>query len=109
MDSKSVEVHGLIKDLKIHLSTYLDIMIVMNIVVIDVPDAWGMLLSRKCATDLRESIQMDLYYATIPSPRGTGFVRLDRDLERRFHVEDPKMPNNEIICAGRSWELCYLV
>lgn len=47
MDSKKIEVHGLIKDLQVHLLVYPDIMIVMDIVVVDVPDAWGMLLSRK--------------------------------------------------------------
>lgn len=80
-----------------HLPVYTDIMIVMDIVVVDVPDAWGMLLSRKWASDLGESIQMNWPYSTIPSPRGTGFVRLNREPERRFHVEDPKNPHNEVI------------
>jgi len=97
MDSKKIEVHGLIKDLQVHLSVYPDIMIVMDIVVVDVPDAWGMLLSRKWAFDLEGSIQMNWSYAMIPSPRGDGFVRLNREPERKFHVEDPKRPHNEII------------
>ena len=59
MDSKRIEVHGLIKDLQVHLSVYFDIMISMDIVVIDVPDTWGMLLSRKWASDLGGSIQMN--------------------------------------------------
>ena len=59
MDSKKIEVHGLINDLQVNLSIYPDIMIVMDIVVIDVPDAWGMLLSRKWASDLGGSIQMN--------------------------------------------------
>ena len=52
MDNKVVEVHGLIKDLQVHLAVFLDIQIVMDIVVIDVPDGWEMLLSRKWAADL---------------------------------------------------------
>jgi hypothetical protein len=47
MDSKTIEVHGLIKGLQVHLVSIPDIQIEMDIVVIDVPDAWGMLLSRK--------------------------------------------------------------
>lgn len=39
MDSKKIEVHGLIKDLQVHMSVYPDIMIVMDIVVVDVLDA----------------------------------------------------------------------
>ncbi len=97
MDSKKVEVHGLIKDLQVHLSVYPDIMIVMDIVVVDVPDAWGMLLSRKWASDLGGSIQMNWSNAMIPSLRGSRFIRLNREPKRRFHVEDPKRPHNEVI------------
>lgn len=61
----------------VHLAAYPDIMITMEIVVIDVPDAWGMLLSRKWATDLGGSLQMNLTYAIIPNSEGT-IVRLDR-------------------------------
>ena len=38
---------------------------------------------------------MDLTYATIPTPEGT-FVRLNRELEMRHHVEDPRNPSNEL-------------
>lgn len=97
MDSKKIKVHGLIKDLQVHLSVYPYIMIVMDIVVVYVPDAWGMLLSRKWASDLGGSIQMNWSYAMIPSPRGDVFVRLNREPERKYHIEDPKRPHNEII------------
>ena len=82
MDSKKIEVHGLIKDLQVHLVAFPDIQI-MDIVVIDVPDAWGMLLSRKWAVDLGSNLQMDLTYATIPTPEGT-MVRLNRELEKKI-------------------------
>ena len=71
MDSKKIEFFGLIKGLQVHLAAFLDIQIEMDIVVIDVPDAWGMLLSRKTRADLGGNIQMDLTYATIPTPEGT--------------------------------------
>ena len=68
MNSQQIEVHGLIKGLKVHLATYLDIMIIMDIFVIDVPYAWGMILSQIWATYIRGSIQMELSYATIFVP-----------------------------------------
>ena len=40
---------------------------------------------------------MNWSYAMIPSPRGSKFIRLNREPERRFHVEDPKRPHNEVI------------
>jgi hypothetical protein len=67
IDSRAIPVCGLIKDLKVSLATYPDISLLMDVVVIDVPDAWGMLLSRKWATTLGGSLQMDLSYATIPT------------------------------------------
>jgi hypothetical protein len=73
IDSKSLPVCGLIKYLKVSLVAYLDISLLMDIVVIDVPDAWGMLLSREWDVTLGGSLQMDFSYATIPHPKG-GFV-----------------------------------
>lgn len=96
MDSKRIEVCGIIKDLQVFLAAYPDRIMTMDIVVIDVPDSWGMLLSRKWASDLGGSLQMDLSYATIPMP-DNNFVKLDRELEKRYHVEDPRRPNNDII------------
>jgi hypothetical protein len=92
---KRLKVHGLIKSLQVHLAAFPDIMIEMDIVVIDVPDAWGMLLSRKTTADLGGNLQMDLTYATIPTPDGATF-KLNRELERRYHVEDPRNPRNEL-------------
>jgi ribonuclease HI len=63
----------------------------MDIVVIDVPDAWGMLLNRKAAADLGGNLQMDLSYATIPTPDGNTF-KLTREVFRRYHIEDPRNP-----------------
>jgi hypothetical protein len=107
MDSKTIEVHGLIKGLQVHLAAFPAIMIEMDIVVIDVPDAWGMLLSRKTTADLGGNLQMDLNYATIPTPDGAMF-RLNKELERKNHVENPRKPINELVY--RELEMgCYEV
>jgi hypothetical protein len=95
LDSQTIEVHGLIKGLQVYLATFPDIMIEMDIVVIDVPDVWGMLLNRKTVADLGGSLQMDLSYATIPTPDGGNF-KLNREVYRKYHVEDPKKPQNEL-------------
>jgi len=67
MDSREIKVHGIIKDLQVHLEVYPDISVFMDVVVIDVLDAWGMLLYRKWVPSLGGSLQMDLSYATIPT------------------------------------------
>ena len=52
MDAREVDVVGIILNLHVKLAKYLDINMVMDVVVIDVPDNWGMLLSRKWAATL---------------------------------------------------------
>jgi len=52
MDSRKVEVLGMVKDLQVSLADYPYKIITMDIAVIDAPDVWGMLLFRKFATDL---------------------------------------------------------
>jgi hypothetical protein len=95
LDSQTIEVQGLIKGFQVHLAVFPDIMFEMDIVVIDVPDVWGMLLNRKEAADLGGSLQMDLSYATLPTPDGRTF-KLNREVYRKYHVEDPKNPKNEL-------------
>jgi hypothetical protein len=51
---------------KVFLDRYYEIVFLMDIVVIDVPDVWGMLLSRNFVATLGGTLQMDLTYATIP-------------------------------------------
>jgi hypothetical protein len=60
MDKREVEVFGLIQNLAVRLNMHPDIMILMDIVVIDVLDSWGMLLWRKFVAHLGDSLQMDL-------------------------------------------------
>ena len=62
--------------------------------MIDVPDNWDMLLSRKWAAILGGYIQMDWTYATIPASENTRVI-LHREKLRKRHVENPKKPGNE--------------
>ena len=57
---------------------------------------WGMLLSRKWDASLGGSIQMDWTYAIIPASED-AHVKLYREKERKYHVEDPDEPDNEYI------------
>jgi ribonuclease HI len=97
MDSKTIEVHGLIKGLQVHLAVFPDIMFEMDIVVIDVLDAWGMLLNRKVAADLGGNLQGNL--KVFPTPDGNTF-KLNREVFRRYHIEDQRNPKNELKYNG---------
>jgi hypothetical protein len=65
-DSKKVKCLGVIKDLVVTLSQLPMKSVVMDVVVVDIPPKFGMLLSRSWAKKVGGSLQMDLTYATIP-------------------------------------------
>jgi hypothetical protein len=71
----------------------------MDVLVIDVPDAWGMLSFKEMGSSMGGCLNMDLTFATIPyPPPSTENFRLFREKERKYHIEDPKEQFNEFIC-----------
>lgn len=76
----------------------------MDIAIINVPDVWVMLLSGKFAAGLGGCIQLDISYATIPAAIG-GMVRLYREVERRYHVENSKRLDNDVEIEPRGHPL----
>ena len=69
MDSREIDVVGIILNFLVKLAVYRDIGVTMDIVVIDVPDKWGTLLSRKWLASLGGSIQIDWTYAMIAASK----------------------------------------
>ena len=64
-DSSKVKCLGLIKDLCVTLVQYPRKSIVMDIVVVDIPPKYGMLLSCSWGEKLQGSLQLYMSYATI--------------------------------------------
>jgi hypothetical protein len=87
IDSKAISTYGLIENLEVHLARYPEIVFVMDIVVVDIPDIWGMLLSRKWAATLGGTLQMDLSYATIPIGNEAHVILYNQPMTRA-HVEE---------------------
>lgn len=67
----------------------------MDVVVIDIPITYGMLLSRKWTAGVGGTLQMDLSHATIPNSN-YEMVKVYREPYMKYHIEDPKDPNNEV-------------
>ena len=65
-DSREVKCLGMINDLVVILHQMPKKSLVMDVVVVDVPPKFGMLLSRSWVAKLKGTLQMDLSYATIP-------------------------------------------
>jgi hypothetical protein len=64
-DSSKVKCIGLIKDLCVTLAQIPTKSLVMDIVVVDIPSKYGMLLSHSWGDKLQGTLQMDMSYATI--------------------------------------------
>lgn len=65
-DLRNVRCSSLIKDLLVTLHKILEKNVVMDVVVVDVPAKFRMLLSRSWVAKLKGTLQMDMSYAAIP-------------------------------------------
>jgi hypothetical protein len=95
-DSRRVQCLGVIKDLVVSLFQLPMKSVVMDIVVVDVPPKFGMLLSRSWIKKLGGTLQMDLTYATIPV-FGGEHRRLYREAQLAYIVSDEVDPTNHPI------------
>jgi hypothetical protein len=86
IDSKKVKVYGLIEYVEVYVHDYPHISLIMKIMVIDISDAWGMLLSRSCVVTLGGFLNMDLTHAHISM--GDGTLKI---LYRRKNIKKPVM------------------
>jgi ribonuclease HI len=97
-DSRKVKCLGVIKDLVVSLFQLPMKSVVMDIVVVDVPPKFGMLLSRSWIKRLGGTLQMDLSYATIPV-FGGEHRRIYREAQLAYIISDEANPTNHPIFA----------
>jgi hypothetical protein len=86
---------GLIKDLVVSLAQIPAKNMVMDVVIVDIPPKFGMLLSRSWDVKLKGNLEMDMSYATIPI-----FFHdrcLYRDVLLKYMVSSKTQPNNHPI------------
>jgi hypothetical protein len=92
-DLRKVKYLGMIKDLVVNLAHIPVKSVLMDVVVVDIPPKYGMLLSRSWGAKLGGSLQLDMTYATI-LVFGGQFTRLYRETRLAFMVSDPHNQNN---------------
>jgi ribonuclease HI len=97
-DSRKVKCLGMIKDLVVNIAQIPVKSILMDVVVVDVPVKYGMLLSRSWGAKLGGSLQLDMTYAAIPI-FGGQFTRLYKETRLAYTVSDPQNPNNYPVYA----------
>ena len=68
----------------------------MDVVIIDFPTQWGMLLSRKWCADVGGTLEMDLTYVDIPVKDNIK-IRVFREQKMLHNVEDPKIGDHDLM------------
>jgi hypothetical protein len=61
-ESKEIPTHGVVENVEVHLKEYPEKTVHIDIIVVDVPYVWGMLLSRKFGAMIGGSLEMDLTF-----------------------------------------------
>jgi hypothetical protein len=92
-DSRRVKRMGIIKDLVVTLAQILVKNVLMDVVIADIPQKYGFLLSRSQGAKLEGSLQLDMTYATIPI-FGGQFTWLYKETQLAYTISDPQNPNN---------------
>jgi ribonuclease HI len=87
---ETITICGIIKNLRFNLNSFPDISFLINVVMIDFPRTWRMLLSRELVVTLGGSLKMNESSSIIwPHPKG-GFNTLYKEPFTRCLVEPPR-------------------
>jgi hypothetical protein len=92
--SKAIPTHGVVENVKVQLKEFPEKTIHIDIIVVDVPDVWGMLFSRKFGAMIGRSLEMDLTFLQLPLKDGTTKHLLNVTITGN-HVEYVLPPVNE--------------
>jgi hypothetical protein len=95
-DSTKVQCIGVIKDLVVTLLQWPMKILAMDIVVVDVPPKFGMLLLRYWIKRIRGTLQMDLTYVAIPVFGGEHRI-LYREAQMAYIISDEVDPTDHPI------------
>jgi hypothetical protein len=93
-ESKAIPTHGVIENIKVQLKEFPEKTVRIEIIVVDVPDVWGILLSRKFGAMVGGSLEMDLTFLRLPLKDGTTGWLLNEPLTGT-HVHDVAPAENE--------------
>jgi hypothetical protein len=101
-DSRKLKCDGLIKGMVVTLDQLPAKRVMMDIVVVDVPTNYGMLLSRTWSGKVGGTIHMDMAYATLPVFGGEN-IRLYQKTQFSYVVSDKNNPRNHPIYATNEY------
>jgi hypothetical protein len=69
-ESKEIPTHGVVENVEVHLKEFPEKTVHVDIIVVDVSDVWGMLLSMNFGAMIGGSLEMDLTFLRLPLKDG---------------------------------------
>jgi hypothetical protein len=93
-ESKAIPTHDVIENIEVQLKEFPEKTVRIDIIVVDVPDVWGMLLSRNFGAMIGGSLEMDITFLRLPLKDGTTGRLLNVPITGT-HVHDVSPANNE--------------
>jgi hypothetical protein len=94
LDRTQVKVIRELKDVMIIMDTHPKFVQVIDIIVVDIPEAYGLLLSRDCSEKLNRYFSTDWAHLWFPLKGHTNMVRIDRERYLKHTVTDLETPND---------------
>ena len=100
LDRMNVRVIGELKDVLIRMTTKPQYMQVIDIVVVNIPDEYGMLLSRDWSANLNGYFSTDWSHLLLPQKGNGDMLRIDRERYMKYVVTELNGPNELVIITN---------
>jgi ribonuclease HI len=93
LDRTQVKVMGELKDVMIRIATHPSFVQVIDIIVVDIPEAYGLLLSRDWSEKLNGYFSTDWAHLWLPLKGYKDMIRIDRERYLKHTVTNLETPN----------------
>jgi hypothetical protein len=88
LDTTQVKVMGELRDVMIRIATHPKFVQVIDIIVVDIPEAYGLLLSRDWSEKLNGYFSTDWAHLWLPLKGYKNMIRIDRERYLKHMVTD---------------------
>jgi hypothetical protein len=92
-DITQVKVMGELKDVMIRIATHPNFMQIIDIIVVDIPEAYGLMLSRDWSEKMNGYFSMDWAHLWLPIKGYKSMIRIDRERYLKHTITDLETPN----------------
>jgi hypothetical protein len=109
LDRTQVKVMGELRDVMIRIATHPKFVQVIDIIVVDIPEAYGLLLSRDWSEKLNGYFSTDWAHLWLPLKGYKNMIRIDRERYLKHTVTDLETLNEPSSTDFPCWEIIPVI